>query len=332
MAWCQRLSSENGLMEALVDPSPPPLRQVYPEEMKLSAFEHALFSTIAYRDFFDFAPAIDEIHRYLHFIRCNRQDVLAALQNGTRLSRHLVTDGTYFALSGRAELLAMRHQRQALFERYWPLAVRYGSYFANFPHIRMVALTGSFAARNVRDDCDIDFMMITDAGAMWRTRALGILSALVHQRFAPKKICPNYFISMAALVLERKSFYDAQELVQMIPLFGSDVYDRLRQANRWTDMYLPNATGAPEGSRDSRPPLPRLKRIVEWGSNSPIGRTLENFEARRKIRLFNETDHLKGVWTKSTRETHSLRDYIRQDIESAWRRRVEALDSAEPKN
>ena len=254
---------------------------------------------------------------------------MEAIQNGALLGRHLATDGTYFALSGRAELFSLRRERQALFEHYWPLALRYGGYLANLPHVRMVGLTGSFAAKNVRENCDVDFMMITDAGAMWRTRALGILSALVHRRFARKKVCPNYFVSTAALVLERKSFYDAQELTQMIPLFGSEAYAQLRRANSWTEDHLPNAAGAPEEGRDAPPPVPIFKKIVEWGSNSPIGRALENFEATRKIRLFNETDHLKGVWTKSTRETHSLRDYIRQEIEDAWRRRVHAFEAAE---
>jgi hypothetical protein len=52
-------------------------------------------------------------------------------------------------------------------------------------------------------------------------------------------------------------------------------------------------------------------------------------EARRKIHRFNETDRLKGKWTKSTRESHSLQDNVRQDIESAWRRRIDALAAAD---
>ena len=164
---------------------------------------------------------------------------------------------------------------------------------------------------------------------MWRTRALGILLALIHHRFAQKKLCPNYCISLAALPLERKSLYDAQELTQMVPLFGLDTYAELRRANRWTELYLPNALGAPEGSYEKRPPCVALKRAVEWGSSSKLGQMLENFEANRKIHLFNETDHLKGLWTKSTRETHSLREYIRRDIEDAWRNRLEALEVVE---
>ena len=297
--------------------------------MKLSALDRAIFSTVAYRDVFEFAPTIGEIHRYLHGVRCPEKDVRQALENGPLLSEHLITDGTFFALRGRDELFALRARRQLQVQRFWPLALKYGRILANFPHVRMVGITGSFAAKNVREDCDIDFMLLTDAGAMWRTRALAMTSALFNRKFGNKKFCPNVFLSLAALNLERKSLYDAQEITQMIPLFGRNHYAELRRANRWTEEYLPNAAGSPDEDHSVVPPLPRLKSLVEWGSGSVIGRMLENFEAKRKIHRFNETDRLKGAWTKSTRETHSLRDYIRQDIESAWRRRLAALDTTE---
>jgi len=255
-----------------------------------------------------------------------------ALKSGPLLSQHLTTDGTFFALRGRTQLFGTRIKRQQSVKRLWPLALKYGRILANFPHVRMVGITGSFAAKNVREDCDIDFMLLTEAGAMWRTRALAMSTALFNRKFGNKMFCPNVFLSLAALSLERKSLYDAQEITQMIPLFGHDIYAELRRANRWTEDYLPNAIGAPDEERSVAPPLPALKSVMEWGSNSVIGRMLENFEAKRKIHRFNETDRLKGAWTKSTRETHSLRDYVRQDIEDTWRRRLAALDAAEAGN
>lgn len=112
----------------------------------------------------------------------------------------------------------------------------------------------------------------------------------------------------------------------MMPLFGRESYDELRRANAWTAAFLPNASGAPSDEHwFARPPLARLKAWAEWSSRSVFGRALEAFEARRKMHRFNETDALKGPWTKSTRESHSLQDRVRQDIETAWRRRVDAL-------
>jgi hypothetical protein len=290
----------------------------------LNDLERGIYSTIAYRDVFDFAPSLDEIHRFLHWVRCDRADVVRALEQAP-LSSHVATDGTFYALRDRAHLLALRPERQTMVQNFWPLTMRYARYLANLPHVRMVGVTGSVGAGNVRPDCDIDFMVLTEAGAMWRTRALAMVSALIDGKIGGK-LCPNFFLSVAALSLERRSLYDAHELAQLVLLYGREAYDELRRANNWTEAFLPNARGAPnEHHGFSRPPLAGLKTVLEWGSRSPFGRALENFEARRKIHRFNETDRLKGRWTKSTRESHSLRDHVRQDIETAWRRRMDAL-------
>jgi len=297
---------------------------------RLSSLEYAVYSTVAYRDVFDFAPTLSEIHRYLHSVRCEPKDVEAAIRQGRLLDQYLVSDGRLFALRGRAHILALRSQRQATVQKFWPLARAYARFLASFPHVRMVALTGSFAAQNLREDGDIDFMLLTDAGAMWRTRALAMSAALCNRKFGNQKFCPNVFLSMAALSLGRKSLYDAHELSQMVPLYGHAAYERLREANQWSEDYLPNARGAPIVAQPAvTVGLPALRAAAEWVSNSPVGKALENFEAKRKIHRFNETDRLKGTWTKSTRESHSLRDSIRQEIEDAWRQRVEALNAME---
>jgi len=299
---------------------------------RLNDLGRAIYSTIAYQDVFDFAPTLDEIHRYLHWVRCERSDVARAIAQAP-LSAHIATEGKFYALRDRAHLLALRPERQTLVETYWPLTLRYARYLANLPHVRMVGITGSLAAGNVKPDCDIDFMILTEAGAMWRTRALAIVSAKVDQRLGSGKLCPNFVLSMAALSLERRSLYDAHELSQLVPVFGRESYDELRRVNGWTEAFLPNARGAPNEERCfSRPPFAGLKACAEWGSRSILGRALENFEARRKIHRFNETDALKGPWTKSTRESHSLQDGVRQDIETAWRRRLDPLSTSDQAN
>lgn len=297
--------------------------------LRLNDLERAIYSTIAYRDVFDFAPSLDEIHRYLHWVRCDRADVVRALDQAP-LSSHIATDGMFYTLRDRTELLALRSERQKMLQRFWPLTLRYARCLANLPHVRMVGITGSVAAGNVRPDCDIDFMVLTEGGAMWRTRALAMVLARIDAKIGGKKLCPNFFLSIAALSLDRRSLYDAHELAQLLPLYGREAYDELRGANSWSDAFLPNALGSPnEDQSFIRPWFSGLKAFVEWSSHSVLGRALERFEAGRKIHRFNETDALKGQWTKSTRESHSLRDHVRQDIETAWHRRMEALRTAD---
>jgi hypothetical protein len=317
-------------MELFVDPYASEPWCLYPRaNIRLNEFERAIYSTIAYRDVFDFAPSIDEIHRYLHWVRCGRKDVVQALARGPLVEQYLTTDGRFFALKGRDKILGLRPLRRAMAEEHWPQAMGYARFLANLPHVRMVGLTGSFAADNFAAGGDIDFILLTDTGAMWRARALARTAAFFSRKFGTKMLCPNVFLSMATLALERESLYDAQELAQIVPLFGREAYDELRCANLWSETYLPNADGAPHESRTAdRVTLPSLKKFVEWGSNSFLGRSVEQLEAARNMRRFNRGNRFEG-WTKATRERHSLRESMKQDIENAWRRRLAALEAAE---
>lgn len=291
-----------------------------------NTLDRAIYSTVAYRDIFHFPVTPAEIHRYLHGVRCDLDEVQACLASSSLLERHLENDGEFFALRGRSATFAIRRERRALSLAQRPRARRFARFLASLPNIRMVALTGSLAAGNFPPDGDIDFLLVTDSGTMWRTRALCRMLALLDEKLRQGLFCPNTFLSAAALPLARHSLYDAQELSQMVPLHGLAEYRRLRAANSWTEEWLPNAPDAPEDCEDNPPYARGLKRAFEAVLAGGIGRAIEDFEARRKIHRFNETDRLKGTWTRSTREAHSMWDDMRLKIEGAWRERLDALE------
>ena len=297
--------------------------------MTVGSLEKAIYSTVAYRDMFHFPVTLDEILRYLHGVRCSRSELLAALSSSPFLDSHLDSDGEFFCLKGRGDTFAIRRARRALSLAQWPTAHRFARFLAMLPNVRMVAMTGSLAAGNFPEDGDIDFLLVTDSGTLWRTRALCRLLALLDERLRRGLFCPNTFLSSAALALSRRTLYDAQELCQMIPLHGLEVYQTVRRANRWTADWLPNAEGPPPGSVDLEPFSDGLKRSGETLLANAAGRALENFEANRKIRRFNETDHLKGAWTRSTRESHSMWDGMRLRIEQAWTDRMNEIADLE---
>src|SRR5579859_7045846 len=230
---------------------------------RVNTLDRAIYSTVAYRDIFHFPVTLGEIHRYLHGVRCSPEEVLAALSSSPLLERHLESDGEFFALRGRAATFAIRTERRALSEAQWPTARRFARFLATLPNVRMVAMTGSLAAGNFPEDGDIDFLLVTDSGTLWRTRALCRMLALLDERLRRGLFCPNTFLSAAALSLTRRTLYDAQELCQMIPLHGLDVYQAVRNANRWTAEWLPNAEGPPPGSVDLDPLASGLKRSGE---------------------------------------------------------------------
>jgi len=291
-----------------------------------TVLDRAIYSTVAYRDLFRFPVAPEEIHRYLHGMRCSPDDVRDALSHSAFLRSRLDGDGEFFCLRGRAESFAVRRARRELSRAQWPRARRFARFLAMLPNVRMVAMTGSLAAGNFPEDGDIDFLLVADGGTLWRTRALCRFLALLDDKLRRGLFCPNTFLSSAALTLTRRSLYDAQELCQMIPLHGMETYEAVRRANGWTAEWLPNAAGPPSGALDLPAFSRGLKRTGEWLLGGRAGRALEDFEAGRKIRRFNETDHLKGAWTRSTRESHSMWDGMRLRIEQAWTERMNEID------
>jgi len=269
-----------------------------PEDDPLLA---AVMSTVAYRDVFGFPVTPKEVHRYLHFIRAAEQEVDQALDE-LLARRRLAGDGSYVALPGRSHLFAQRREREAIAARLWPLALAYGRFIATMPTVTMIGVTGSLTCRNTVADCDIDFMVVTEPGTVWRTRALFAVAALIDKRLL-NRLCINYFLSELALPLKEENLYVAQELAQMTPIYGPATYVRLRAANSWADAFLPNAAGPPAPDELRVRPFAIARSAVRPVVRSAWCQQLENWEAERKLHKYQRTDFLRGRYTEFTRES-----------------------------
>lgn len=257
-----------------------------------SSLERAAFATLAYADVFDYPLNIFDVHRYMHGLAAPLQDVRRALTGLQGISLVEGCDG-FYTLPDRTHLLEKRREREISAWRAWPLVQSYARKIASLPFVRMVALTGSLAARNADPGADMDYLLVTAPRRLWICRAEIILLA----RWAARQghiICPNYLISERDLNFKERNFYTAHELAQMVPLAGLEVYKRLRVANHWTTTFLPNA---------SSPPFPGLLEHTASGRLKHLGETLLNWrswdfveawEMQRKINRFKNMDSLPG--------------------------------------
>ena len=289
----------------------------------------AIVHTVAYVDVFDYPLTAAEVHRYLKGLAAPAGAVLDALANQQLVPRRLARQGEYYMLPGREEIAAIRQQRAARAAQLWPLALAYGRQIARLPFVRMVAITGSLAVNNVVKEADVDYLVVTETGRVWLTRAMTILLV----RLAARRgvvLCPNYFLAAHALAFDNRSLYAAHELVQMVPLSGADVYAQLRQANRWTEQFLPNAQGYPTPMPTS--PLPgddrAARRLAERLLRTPAGEHLERWEMTRKITKFTRQSGDRGAaeaafcadWCKGHFDDHGARAM------AAFSQRVETLE------
>lgn len=289
---------------------------------ELPELERAILATITYRDLFDYPVTLAEIHRYLRGIHCDLESVRVALQNPEFVNGRLETDGDYYSVKHRDALFELRRRRAERAGKLWSEALTIGERLASLPFVRMVAVTGSLAVDNPGDHADTDFMLVTDGGRLWTARAMAKVLQQLDSYFSGGRLCVNYLVSMRALELDNPGLYIAQELAQMVPLYGRDVYAELRDANRWTDDYLPNATGAPDHSGHCEQLAPRLREVGEFLLRSPPGRWIESWESGRKIHKYNETAFLLGRSTPFGAEATGHRRNVKEYIEAAFADRL----------
>lgn len=156
--------------------------------------------------------------------------------------------GVYWLASLGEGTGAVIHQRRAAAISKNSEIETVGRFLRTIPFVRMVAVTGSVAAKNVVEQDDIDFMIITSPHTLWIVRPLVWWWAWRRgkrrswQREEPNSWCFNMWLTTDTLQLpqELHSYYGAYELLQarIIVSRGGAGVEWYRQ-NRWARALFP---------------------------------------------------------------------------------------------
>ena len=260
------------------------LTEVYAGSIVLSNMfsgdlRRAVLEALSYSDIFEFPLRLEEIHRYLP-VRSTVEQVADALG---KLDGAVDARGGYFFLSGRAQIVEIRRERELQSRSLLPSALKYGHFLGSLPFIRMVALTGSLAVMNVSKDVDFDYMLVTVSGRLWTARAFALLLNHLTKRIG-HTLCPNLIVAETALEWPLHDLYSARELYQMIPITGTDVHEKVIAANLWAREYLPNAYHALAHEEKVTP----FRKVLELPLRGKIGNRFERWEMTRKIARFSQ--------------------------------------------
>ena len=244
----------------------------------MDRLELAILRTVLYADIFSFPMTIPEIHHFLiHDTPVQLNDIEYALANSPVLKQRLMTIQGYVVCNGHEDLVPLRLERERSFQQLWPRALHYGVWLSRLPFVRMVALTGALAMRNAASSQDdLDYLLVTAPHRVWLARLRGV------------EICPNYIVAESALEQQRRDLFIAHEVAQMVPLYGFDLYRRMRASNAWVDAHLPNAERMFHEIDEYLPGSfwTSTKRFLEVLLSTRIGDLLETWEYRRKLRRF----------------------------------------------
>ena len=219
----------------------------------------AIIRTIIYSDIFDYPLTLEEIVKFLvgesevgmGVVLNSLTKIIADPSAGSgQVSKQIYTDGEFYFLKGRKEIIELRKRRMGWSEKKWKIARGTAKKLRVIPMIKMVGITGALAMKNCKETDDIDLMVITVADRLWLTRLilyvlapiLGIRRRKPKEREVEDKICFNLFLEESSLQIQPENLFFAHEICQVKPIFWKDnIYEKFLWENQWVSNFLPNA-------------------------------------------------------------------------------------------
>jgi hypothetical protein len=201
----------------------------------------AIIRTVCYFDLFDYPLTREEIAKWLYGASAGEGEVRAAVNALVDEKKMKEENGLVF-FSDREGLAAVRAERKIFSDRKWKRARRWARVYAALPGVELVGVGNTLAYDNAKDGSDIDFFIVTAAGAIWRTRFLCAALAAVFD-LRPKandnrdKLCLSFFVTTEALEMLKlargsEDIYMYYWTRLMRPLFGkTKTYELFRAAN-----------------------------------------------------------------------------------------------------
>jgi hypothetical protein len=207
--------------------------------MEKELLDQSILRTLLYYDIFNYPLKASEVYRFLPTNSVKISDVEEALEKLSK--KQLVFQfGNFFSIQNSEQNIVRRKKGNALAEQCNSIAARRAKLISSFPFVRAVFASGSFSKGYMDEKSDLDFFVITSPGRLWIARTLIVMFKRLFFFNSHKYFCCNYFIDTEHLEIEEKNLFTATELATMIPLYGSRLYLKMMDANRWLANFFPN--------------------------------------------------------------------------------------------
>lgn len=203
-----------------------------PKEVRLS---------VAYHGIFGYPLRIGELQRWLAGKK---------VRNNKLRMGDIQTKNGFIFTRGQSENVYKRLMNEKFSKPKLKIAKKASKLLKTIPSIKMVAVTGSLAMANAREDSDIDLMIVTSKGTLWTTRLLSYLLLWLGgfkvrrkgESYEKDKLCLNIWVDETNLSWARKNVFIAHEIFQTLPLIDKNgLYEKFVADNRWVFDYWPNA-------------------------------------------------------------------------------------------
>jgi hypothetical protein len=252
--------------------------------MKYFSLKKDILATLTYFDLFDYPLRESEIFTFLSHYD-NFPEFERALKTMTNES-DIFRIGDFYSLHNNYAIAARRYKGNEKAAFMLRKAEQAANLISSFPFVKGVAVSGSLSKYFADENTDIDFFIITAANRLWISRTfLHCFKKLTYLFKMQDLFCMNYFIDEAELVILEKNIYTATEVATILPLRGSNVFERFFEENNWTETYFPN--------KDMHlPPVKNMRRtwlkvFAEKILDNRLGNSLDNFLMKLTARSWN---------------------------------------------
>ncbi len=208
-----------------------------------------ILQTLSYADVFDYPLSVSEVWRFLISQRKTKvRDVQKALARmGTDL-KLINTEGGFYFLPGRKEIIETRRKRERESRKKLEIAEKVAGILRKIPWVKMIGVTGALAMENSNKEDDIDLFIITSKNRLWLTRGLVVtflrLTGLYRRPGKIKnKICPNMLLDEDHFEVPKneQDLFSAHEVCQLKVIWEREgIYQKFLKENQWSKKFLPN--------------------------------------------------------------------------------------------
>ncbi len=243
-------------------------------ENRLSVLSQKFLKTLAYYDIFNYPLTKDEIFFNTPTNGNTKETSFKEINYLTELGLIHQENG-YYSLFNNSEYVPRRIAGNKRAEKKLKTAKCFSNLIARFPYVRAVLVSGSLSKGYMDEEADIDFFVITKPNRLWISRFLLMLFKKIFLLNSKKNFCINYYITTDNLEIENKNIYTAIELASLLPMYGSDTYERLYTSNKWIYNYVPNYPKR-ELKKVNKFKLKLSQRLTEPFLNNVFGEMLDN--------------------------------------------------------
>ncbi len=258
-----------------------------------------ILRTLLYYDIWHHPLTAGELYSFLPSNSISPDEFNHLLENAISQDSILHDEGYYFVRGKTNAVIQFRRQKERHARSMWRMAGLATRVIKQFPFVRAVFVSGDLSKNVTNSKSDVDFFILTEPGRLWITRTLLISFKKIFLFNSKKYFCINYLSSTDHLVFDEQNLFTATEIATLKPLYGSALFSRYLEANKWIRSYFPNFSIRVIAMPQFNDRVGLFQRLLEWPFRFIDAEQLD-------IKLMNK---MQAIWRKRypdfDEETHA---------------------------